>query len=73
MGYLDAPGVSDGAEHRLPVVPPDPAQLQVVVRPRRFSWEDVMFQADDVRQILVAVVDLVRGQAEVRGRCRGSA
>ena len=35
MGYLDAPGVPDGAEHRLLVVPPDPAQFQVVVPTER--------------------------------------
>ena len=31
MGDLDAPGVPDGAEHRLLVVPPDPANLELVV------------------------------------------
>jgi very-short-patch-repair endonuclease len=40
----------------------------------RFSWEDVMFHDDDVRQILLAVVDLVvHRQAEVRDCCRCSA
>jgi hypothetical protein len=31
VGDLDAPGVPDGTEHRLLVVPPNPAQLEVVV------------------------------------------
>jgi hypothetical protein len=34
-GRLDAPGVSDGAEHRLLVIPPDPAQLEVAVPAQR--------------------------------------
>jgi len=32
VGDLDSPGVSDGTERRLPVVPADPAQLDVVIR-----------------------------------------
>ena len=35
MGDLDAPGVPDGAEHRLLVVPPDPAQLEGVAAAQR--------------------------------------
>jgi hypothetical protein len=35
VGDLDAPSVPDGAEHRLLVVPPDPAQLEVVVPAER--------------------------------------
>lgn len=30
MGDLDAPGVADGPEHRLLVVPPDSAELEAV-------------------------------------------
>ena len=30
MGDLDSAGVPDGAEHRLLVVPADPAQLEIV-------------------------------------------
>jgi very-short-patch-repair endonuclease len=32
----------------------------------RFSWEDVMFETDDVRAVLVAAVDLVTERTEVR-------
>jgi very-short-patch-repair endonuclease len=35
----------------------------------RFSWEDVMFDPDHVREVLVAVVALVEGRAD--RRCRG--
>src|SRR5450631_721664 len=35
MGDLDAPSEPDGAEHRLLVVAPDPAQLEVVVPAER--------------------------------------
>ena len=35
MGDLDAPGVSDGSEHRLLVVPTDPAHLEAVVSAER--------------------------------------
>ena len=30
----------------------------------RFAWEDVMFDQDHVRSVLVAVVRLVRGRAQ---------
>ncbi|MDO9455590.1 DUF559 domain-containing protein [Nocardioides sp.] len=39
----------------------------------RFSWEDVMFDPDYVREVLVAVVALVEGRAESCGcRCHGA-
>jgi len=31
MGDLNAPGVADGTEHRLLVIPPDPAHFEAVV------------------------------------------
>jgi len=36
----------------------------------RFAWEDVMFEQDYVRSVLVGVVDLVAGHTEVGCRCR---
>jgi len=39
----------------------------------RFAWEDVMFDQDFVRQVLVAVVARVQKQAEVQLRCRCAA
>jgi hypothetical protein len=33
VGDLDAPGVADGSEHRLLVVPPDPPHLKPWRRP----------------------------------------
>lgn len=39
----------------------------------RFSWEDVMFDPDYVREVLVAVVALARMRTEVRPRRRRAA
>ena len=35
----------------------------------RFAWEDVMFEQDYVRRVLMRVVDLVAGRTEVGCRC----
>ncbi len=39
----------------------------------RFSWEDVMFHPDYVREVLVAVVALVQGRADQPCRRCGAA
>jgi hypothetical protein len=39
VGSFDAPSVPDGAERRLLVVPPDPAQFQVAVSTERLGGD----------------------------------